>query len=283
MTPRSRAARIAARCPARSPGRRRRASRRCRGRRGDGHDRLGRPDGGHVPMMPDGRAGARRRVPRPQLPRPARRATRGRPARSSSTARPIRAARAAPATMRLALVGADLEERDPASARAPGAGEQPPDDLKPVGAAIERDDRLERRRARQPGDHIRPDVRQVGEDEVERRDRRPAAGSRPRRTHPSATAWPTAFSRASPSASARDVGREDLDRLERAAGAETTARATAIAPLPGPDVHDPERRRRRRAGRRSEPAHDLGLGQLDEPLRLRPRDERPASTSNASP
>lgn len=41
----------------------------------------------------------------------------------------------------------------------------------------------------------------------------------------------------------------------------------------GPNVHDPDRRRTVRSRRRQEPGGDVGLGELDEPLRFWPRDQ----------
>ena len=48
-----------------------------------------------------------------------------------------------------------------------------------------------------------------------------------------------------------------------------------MAPEPVPTSSDADRRRADRAGGRREPADHLLLGQLDETLRLRARDERP--------
>ena len=101
----------------------------------------------------------------------------------------------------------------PSSARTSGRRRQErADDVEAVGAAVERRSRLERRGDRQPRDRVGADVGQVRGDDVEaarRRAGRSAAG-RPRRSVTvSATAWPTAFSRARSSASGDQVGRED--------------------------------------------------------------------------
>ena len=126
---------------------------------------------GHVLMMPDG--GLRRSPAAPAAPADPRaiRATRGSPARSSSTAhdQPGRRSRDERHD-RLALVGADLEQRDAVVGQRVGQPvEQPADDLEAVGAAVEGERGLERGRHRQAGHRVVPDVRQVGEDEVERR------------------------------------------------------------------------------------------------------------------
>ena len=78
-------------------------------------------------------------------------AVRGSPARSVSTgARPARQSLAGQRDDRLALVRADLDERGPRRGeRARQQVEEPGDHRQPVGSAIERLRRLERRRCRQ--------------------------------------------------------------------------------------------------------------------------------------
>ncbi len=72
-----------------------------------------------------------------------------------------------------------------------------------------------------------------------------------------------------------DVDGEDLDRLERPELAEPDGQRDRDRAAPGPDVHDPERRGGRLiAGQDTQPAHDLGLRELDQALRLRSRDQR---------
>ena len=80
-----------------------------------------------------------------------------------------------------------------------------------------------------------------------------------------------------------DVDGEDLDRLAGARRPQSaTASATATAPLPVPTSTIRSGTAAGRA-RRAQPAHDLGLGELDEPLRLGPRDERPRVDAEGQP
>ena len=127
-----------------------------------------------------------------------------------------------------------------------------------------------------PAIDVRPDVRQVGEHEVERLRRvlRQEVGlgeGDPVRHGVADRVLP-----GEPERIGRDVDREDLDGLERSQP---------------PQARPPARPRSRRCpcrrprsgsggaptgrGDRPEPAHDLGLGELHETLRLRPRDQGP--------
>ena len=144
----------------------------------DGQDRFGRLDPGHVLMMPE--SGLRRFRLGPVEPGDPGHARQPRQVELDG-ARPAGQPRADERHDRLALVGPDLEHRDAVI----GHGvreqvEQPPDHLEPVDAAVQRQHGLERGRHGQARHRVVPDVRQVGEDDVEAPSL--AAAGRPRRT-----------------------------------------------------------------------------------------------------
>ena len=166
------------------------------------------------------------------------RASRGSPARSACT-RQRQPGRIAGDRRhdRLALVRADLEQRDPVRRRATRAGARAGagSSSSPSAPAVEREPRLERE-VRRAGRPCRRRARTAGW----RRstayggvaDR--AAGRPSRNAIRSATPWPTAFSRARSSASgemstATTVTWASIRRFRRAATSET-----AIAPVPVP-------------------------------------------------
>jgi hypothetical protein len=78
----------------------------------------------------------------------------------------------------LTLIATDLEQGDPIAREAPRQlVDETPDHSQPIGAAVERKARLERRADGFPGRRVKfsgPDVREVGENDVERR--RPGVG-----------------------------------------------------------------------------------------------------------
>ena len=246
---------------------------------GDQPDReAGRPSGAA------GRAPAGRRPARGRSIR----ATRSRPARSGTIVRlPAgqRARRARPSGR--ALVRADLEERQrrPAQSTRASCSSRRRISVEPVRAAVEGHRRLERGGDRQPGDRARRDVRQVGGDDVEQ-GRRPRAAGRPAANWiRSATPWPTAFSRASWSASGevsvamsstspsiRAPAQLDRQGDRDRPGARSRRRSTRSGGVPGGP-------RRARSAGRTISAED----QVDEQLGLRPRDQRPGSVDRASP
>ena len=147
---------------------------------------------------------------------------------------------------RLALVRADLQERDPVRREAVGQRvEQAPDHRQPVGSAIERLPRLEGRRRRQRGHRIGADVREVrGHDVPRRRRTTTAAGGRPSRTSPDRRRRARRRSRA------RDRGRRPTRRRPRSRP-RPRARAGRAGRRPGRSRwrHSPFRRRRRAAAR----------------------------------
>ena len=117
-------------------------------------------------------------------------------------------------------------------------------------------------------------------------DRAPAAAGRPRRTgSTSATAWPTAFSRARSSASGEASVATSVTSVARSTfrRRSSTASATTIAPPPVPDVDDANRRGIAATAGRGEPGHDRGSAGLDEALGLRARDERPVVDREGKP
>ena len=263
-------------CPARSRGRRRRASRRCRGRSGAmGRMGSGVVMVGHVLMMPDRR---RERWRRLEVSRPTTRATRGRPARSTSTAHAPARQRRRPRARRSPRPGrprSRAARRRPCDQRLGQPVDQPLDDREPVGAAVERERRLERRRARQLGHRVAPDVRQVGQDEVERRRRARRQQVRLDERGPGPRRHARPRSRG-PARAHRARCRSPGSRPPRARAA--PQRAPPARPR---SRHSPSRRPRsgaaapRRPRAAPQPPHDLGLGELDEPLGLGPRDQRP--------
>ena len=205
------------------------------------------------------------------------RTSRGRPPRSGVT----RAARVRDPLRdrlhgRVALVRADLEERDPVrpvtaaggrSARRTTSRPSGPPSSAEVGsnASSRRQARRARRSGRTGGSRTRPRTAAR---------RGTAAGPRRRTRIRSATPWPTAFSRASSRASSRHVDRDDQHlrrpsrRRRRAASS-----ATAIAPVPVPTSAT---RSAGRPGGRGVPASRAQTSAergVDEQLRLGPRDE----------
>ncbi len=201
----------------------------------DGQDRRRRGSGGHPKMMPDERYPRRRAPPvNPggSVPRAAARPGRSRPSTANRAA--TLAQRATIASPWSAPISSSAT---PSSMSASGSrASRRSMTARPSTAAVERDGRLERRRDRQPGQRIVADVRQVRENEVERVVRSPPVGSRSTRAKAiaSATACPTAFSRARSSASPD----RSVARISTASSARRrrriTARATAMAPLPVP-------------------------------------------------
>ena len=79
----------------------------------------------------------------------------------------------------------------------------------------------------------------------------------------------------------RDVGREDRDSVGRATLPQLDREGDRDRAASRADIHDPQRAPARR--RRSEPADHSLHRQLDEALRLRPRDQRAAVHLKASP
>ena len=137
--------------------------------------------------------------------------------------------------------------------------------------------RLEGRRDRESGDRVAADVRQVGEDQVVAVDHDRAAagpprgsrGGRPPRDRPRSRGRGRA-----PRPRRRWRGRSPRPSARRRRRATTSA--IAIAPLPVPT--STMRTGGEPGGRAADgqPPHDLGLGELDEALGLRARDERAA-------
>ena len=213
-------------------------------------------------------AAGRRDPPRPRTTSPAVARPRG-PARRRPDRRRSRAAR----------------RHRPA--RPPGSwSSSRPITCSPSGPPSSASTRLERRGARQRRDHVRSDVRQVREHDVPALAWRSRAGGRPAANSiRSPTACATAFSRASWSASVRDVAsRSGPPRRASRGGAAATASVTTTAPVPTPTSITRSGGAPAGRGAPSEPAHDLELGELDQPLRLGPRDQRArSSVANARP
>ena len=274
-------------CRARSPGRRRRASRRCRVRSGGWagwvrasrcraqDDDAGRP----VPALAAGVRAPAGGPRDPQLSPRATRATRGRPARSVSTVQVQPGRRSATQSTIACPWSAPISSRatpPPASATGNRSSE-PADDRQSVRPAVEGEARLEGGRPRQVGHRVVADVGQVGEHEVEALagrpvrqqvgDREARSGRRPRGRRRS-----RARDRARPGRCRRRGSRPPR---APASLRSPTASATAIAPLPVPTstirsgaavvssrVRAPSRRM------------VSACGELDQALRLRSRDQR---------
>ena len=248
----------------------------------DGQDRVG-GDDGHTRMMPDRRRGRWRR---PQGSCPCRsdqrrttRATRGRPARSGNTSQRHPGRRDATLITIASPWSAPISSSAaPSTASASGSrSSESTDHLEPICPTIEREGRLEGGGARQARHRVVPDVGQVRQDQVE-----PDCVGRLGRQQVRQSEFDPIRDRVTDGILAgelervgRDVHREDLDRLERVQAPERDSERDRDRAAPRTDVRDPKRRRATTAARRSEPAHDLGLGEVDEQLGLGPRDEGP--------
>ena len=227
--------------------------------------------------MPDRRigAGGRRRQPDPEPP-DGRSAQPGAPGQVElDRATPAGQAFADERDHRVTLVGADLEERHTGLVQQLGKPlHEPADDRQTIRPAVQRDDRLVAGGAGQLRQGLAADVRQVGEHDLEgmtpagsRSAIRTGSGPPPRdrrRSRPPARA---------PRTRCRSRGCRP-HRVRADAGARPPGRPRSRHSLS--HVRDPQRRPVRRTCNGAQSAHDLGLCQLDEPLRLRPRDQRPA-------
>ena len=208
------------------------------------------------------RGPSRRRTPaRQDAPRPARRSPRPGPPPISSSATPSSASASGSRSSSRPMTAEPVRRRR--RARAPARTTSRP---------AARRSRRAGRTAGWPGPR-RTDGRDRTGQQVRLHERDPV-----RRRHA-----PTAFS-ARVERVVGHVGREDLDRRSSARSpAQRDGEGDRDGAAARPDVDDPDRRRTGRPRRSAEPPHDLRLGELDEPLGLRSRDQRPASTANASP
>ncbi len=221
-------------------------------------------------MMPDG---GLRRFRRPVAG--AIRATRGSPRQVElDGARPAGQLRGDERHDRLALVGPDLEHRDAVIGHGVGEQvEQPPDHLEPVDAAVERQHRLERGRDRQARHRVVPDVRQVGEDDVEASgigrqqvglgERDPVRDRVPDRVLPG-----------EPQRVRRDVDGQDPDGVESLDPPQAHGQRHGDGAAPRAHVDDLEVAAPGRPRARGQPPQNLVPRQVDEALRLGSRDQR---------
>ena len=248
-----------------------RASRRCRGRSGGWARRGGRADQAQArPMMTDPRGStpSRRVTRRRAAARPGPAATeQAQPGSAPATQRPRSPSPWSAPISRNATPSVGERLRQPR--------EQPADDVEPVRSPVERRDRLERRGDREPGDRVAADVRQVGQDHVERATT--TGGSRSASTNRDVVGHrvPDRVLARQIQGVRRDIRRERPGpRRAPDAGAGATTRATAIAPLPVPTsamrIGGVPAGRAPAVSRRMTSAS----AELHEHLGLRPRDER---------